>query len=139
MKFCPISGFAFGLLVYSILQISYQIEFISANGNSLYQCASYVTLALDILFPIYSTFTLFFTVKYMNVVINVHQDLARFCLMHAIGTSLTFWVFTIIRETTDAIAKFDVKQYGMGALIGRKIDEFYTELIRSTSIFRPNT
>lgn len=112
-EICSISGFAFGLLVYSILQISYQIEFISANGDSSYQCASYVTLALDILFPIYSTFTLFFTVKYMNVVINVHKCLARFCLMHAIGTSLSFWVFTIIRETTDAIAKSDVKQFGI--------------------------
>lgn len=130
MKYFQISGFAFGLLVYSILQISYQIEFISANGDSSYQCASYVTLALDILFPIYSTFTLFFTVKYMNVVINVHQGLARFCLMHAIGTSLSFWVFTIIRETTDAIAKSDVKQYGyLISLIESKNDGTVKELI----------
>lgn len=48
----------------------------------------------------------------MNVVINAHQSLARFCLMHAIGTSLAFWVFTIVRETADAIARSDAEKYG---------------------------
>lgn len=106
------TGFAFGLLVYSALQVSYDVFFISSYGNYLYDCASYVTLVLNILFPIYSLFTLFFIVKYMNVVINVNQNLARMFLMHIIGTSLSLWVFTIIRETADAIAESDAEHSG---------------------------
>lgn len=45
--------------------------------------------------------------KYMNVVINVNPNLARIFLYHAIGTSLSLWVFTIIHETADAIAEID--------------------------------
>lgn len=41
----------------------------------------------------------------MNVIINANRGLARLCLLHAIGTSLAFWVFTIVRETADAIAR----------------------------------
>lgn len=105
-------GFAFGLLVYSALQISYDVNFIASNGQILYECASYVTLALNILFPIYSLFSLFFIVKYMNVIINVNQSVARIFLLHAIGTSLTLWVFSIIRETVDAIAESDAETAG---------------------------
>lgn len=46
----------------------------------------------------------------MNVIINEYRGLARVLLMHAIGTSLAFWVFTIVRETADAIALSDDKQ-----------------------------
>lgn len=98
--------------MYSALQISYDAYFISSNGDYLYDCASYITLALNILFPVYSLFSLFFIVKYMNVVINVNQNLARIFIMHAIGTSLALWVFTIIRETADAIAKSDAENSG---------------------------
>lgn len=49
----------------------------------------------------------------MNVIINEHRALARFFLMHAIGTSLAFWVYTIIRETADAIARSDSEEYGI--------------------------
>lgn len=48
----------------------------------------------------------------MNVVINVNQNLARIFTMHAIGTSLAMWVFTIIRETADAIARIDAENSG---------------------------
>lgn len=106
-----IKGFAFGLLIHSMLQISYQIFFLSSNGDSFYDCASYTTLILDVLFPTYSLFTLFFIVKYMNVIINVHRSYARLFLMHAIGTSLAFWVFTIVRETADAIARADADEF----------------------------
>lgn len=68
-----------------------------------------MTLALNTLFPIYSLFSLYFIVKYMNVIVNVNQNLARLFLMHCIGTSLSMWVFTIIKETTDAIAEFDAE------------------------------
>lgn len=48
----------------------------------------------------------------MNVAINVNSNVARIFLMHSIGTSLTMWVFTIIRETADAIAQTDAENYG---------------------------
>ncbi|XP_055296864.1 proton channel OtopLc-like isoform X5 [Sitodiplosis mosellana] len=122
-KYCFISGrnggslyiklgalwFAFGLVLYFVLQITYDAYFISSNGDYLYDCASYITLSMNILFPLYSLFSLFFIVKYMNVVINVNQNVARIFIMHAIGTSLALWVFTIIRETADAIAKSDAE------------------------------
>lgn len=105
-------GFAFGLLVYSALQISYDVYFIASNGQILYECASYITLALNILFPIYSLFSLFFIVKYMNVIINWRQSVARIFLLHAIGTSIALWIFAIIRETVDAIAESDAENDG---------------------------
>lgn len=46
----------------------------------------------------------------MNVIINEYRGLSRILLMHAIGTSLAFWVFTIVRETADAIALSDDKE-----------------------------
>lgn len=107
-----LTGFAFGLLVYSALQIAYDAYFISSNGDYLYDCASYTTLAMNILFPAYSLFSLFFIVKYMNVIINVNENVARIFLMHAVGTSLSLWMFTIIRETADAIAELDAENYG---------------------------
>lgn len=103
-------GFAFGLLIHSILQISYQVFFLSQTNANLTNCASITTLVLDIMFPIYSLFVLFFIFKYMNVIINEYRGLSRILLMHAIGTSLAFWVFTIVRETADAIALSDDKQ-----------------------------
>lgn len=48
----------------------------------------------------------------MNVIILENRGLARLCLMHAIGTSLAFWVYTIVRETADAIARSDSEEYG---------------------------
>lgn len=48
----------------------------------------------------------------MTVIIQTHQNLARFFLLNAIGTSLSFWVFTIVRETGEAIARTDVEIIG---------------------------
>lgn len=48
----------------------------------------------------------------MNVVINVNQNVARISLMHAIGTSLALWVFTIIHEIVDAVAESDAENSG---------------------------
>lgn len=112
-KFWLYTGFAFGLLVYSSLRASYEIYFIIAYGNQLYQCASFLMLTIDILFALYGLFLLLFIVKYMNIVINVNKNLARFFLIHAVGTSLCLWIYTIIHETTDAIAEIDDDYAGM--------------------------
>lgn len=67
-------------------------------------CTSYTALAMDIVFPLYSIFVLFFIFKYMNVIINEYRGVARLFLMHAIGTSLAMWIYTIVTETAGAIA-----------------------------------
>ncbi|KAJ6637815.1 Proton channel OtopLc [Pseudolycoriella hygida] len=96
--------FAFGLLIHSVLLIVYQVVFLTANDYTFYKCASVITLALEVLFPTYSLFVLFFIFKYINVIINEYRGVARFFLMHAIGTSLAMWIHTIVRETAGAIA-----------------------------------
>lgn len=95
--------FCFGLLIHSILTISYQVIFLMDDKIRFAECASILTLIMEILFPLYSIFVLFFIFKYANVIINKGRGVARFFLMHAIGTSLAFWVYTIVRETVDAI------------------------------------
>lgn len=98
------AGFALGLLIHSVLLIIYQVVFLTANDYTFYKCASVITLTLEILFPIYCLFILFFIFKYINVIINEYRGVARFFLMHAIGTSLAMWIHTIVRETAGAIA-----------------------------------
>lgn len=91
--------FCFGLLVHSILTLSYQIIYFTQDSA----CRNTLLLTVEIMFPIYSLFILFFIFKYCNIVIMHYRGFARIMLMHAIGTSLAFWVYTIVRETQDAI------------------------------------
>lgn len=91
--------FCFGLLIHSILNLSYQIAYIAMDSN----CRDPLQLTVDIMFPIYSLFILFFIFKYCNIIINSYRGVARVMLMHAIGTTLAFWIYTIVRETVDAI------------------------------------
>lgn len=91
--------FCFGLLIHSILNLSYQIAYIAMDSN----CRDLLQLTVDIMFPTYSLFILFFIFKYCNIIINSYRGVARVMLMHAIGTSLAFWIYTIVRETADAI------------------------------------
>lgn len=52
----------------------------------------------------------------MNVVINANQHLARIFLMHSIGSMVSLWLFTIIRETSDAIAHSDAQHLSTKSL-----------------------
>lgn len=65
---------------------------------------------MDIVFPLYSIFVLFFIFKYMNVIINEYRGVARLFLMHAIGTSLAMWIYTIVTETAGAIAIAEINE-----------------------------
>jgi len=38
-----------------------------------------------------------------QVIINRHQELSRFALMHCISSSLCFWFWSILRETADSL------------------------------------
>lgn len=81
----------------------YQVIFLTYENQNFMECASIPTLILEIIFPIYAVFVLYFVFKYCNIIINEFRGLARFGLMHSIGTALSFWIFTIVRETSDAI------------------------------------
>lgn len=48
--------------------------------------------------PTYSFYQLFMAFKYSNIVINHSTGLARFGLMHMIGTCLYFWFSSIVQE-----------------------------------------
>lgn len=91
--------FAFGLLTHSMLTLTYQIIYFAQDDA----CSNPLQLAVEVMFPLYSLFILFFIFKYCNIVINAYRGMARLMLMHAIGTSLAFWIYTIVRETQDAI------------------------------------
>lgn len=91
--------FCFGLLTHSALTLTYDVIYFAEDS----ECNNLLQLAVDIMFPLYSLFVLFFIFKYSNIIINTYRGFARFMLMHAIGTSLAFWIYTIVRETQDAI------------------------------------
>lgn len=74
--------FAFGLLTHSVLTLSYQFIYFTEEP----ECSNVPLLVVEIMFPVYSLLVLFFVFKYANVIINSHIGLARFGLMHAIGT-----------------------------------------------------
>ncbi|XP_014254959.1 otopetrin-1-like [Cimex lectularius] len=97
------AGFCMGHLIHSGLLISYQVAFLITDSSNFYKCANVLTLVLDLLYPTYSFFQLFFIFKYSNVIINRFKILARFALMHCIGSSLCFWIWTILRETVDSL------------------------------------
>lgn len=73
--------FCFGLLIHSILNLSYQITYMAMDS----ECRDPLQLTVDIMFPLYSLFILFFIFKYINIVINSYRGFARLMLMHAIG------------------------------------------------------
>lgn len=98
--------FAFGLLIHSILNLTYQILFLTSTDPNLVECANVYLVVVEVMFPLYSLLVLFFIFKYMNIIINENRGLARIALMHAIGTSLAFWIFTIVRETSGELLVF---------------------------------
>ena len=51
--------------------------------------------------PIFSFYQLFICFKYSNIVINRHKILASFGMMHLFGTSIAFWIGTIIDDAVD--------------------------------------
>ena len=61
------AGFCLGHLIHSGLMLGYQIVYLTSEGNEFYNCASVATLILDVLYPIYSFFQLFFIFKYSHV------------------------------------------------------------------------
>ncbi|XP_044255302.1 proton channel OtopLc-like isoform X2 [Tribolium madens] len=96
--------FCLGHLIHSGLLIGYQILFLTSEGEDFYKCATVISLILDIVYPIYSFFLLYFIFKYSNIIVNRHLAVVRFGLMHCIASSLCFWVWTILRETIESLS-----------------------------------
>ncbi|CAG7820957.1 unnamed protein product [Allacma fusca] len=98
------AGFCFGHLIHSGLLLCRQIIFFTTEDQKVFdRCANVTNLILEVLFPIYSFLLLFVIFKYSNVIINRHQELSRFALMHCISSSLCFWFWSILRETADSL------------------------------------
>ncbi|ODM94668.1 Otopetrin-1 [Orchesella cincta] len=99
-----VQRFCFGHLIHSGLLLCRQIIFFTTDDEKVFnRCANVANLILDILFPIYSFLLLFVIFKYSNVIINRHQEISRFALMHCISSSLCFWFWSILRETADSL------------------------------------
>lgn len=53
-----------------------------------------------------------FVAFYCNICFNLLQGLAHFGFMHMIGSSLCFWIATIVRETVLALTLYANSKYG---------------------------
>ncbi|XP_041774023.1 proton channel OtopLc-like [Anopheles merus] len=128
--------FCFGLLIHSVLLLSYQGILMNSRDGKWARCASNTTIAMEVLFLFYCLFLVFFFWKYANIVINRYRGLARFGIMHAIGTALAFWVLTIVRETVVAIR---IKQayYDDGKPAAEEAAAAYEEPGRDSSMLAP--
>ncbi|KAI8440151.1 hypothetical protein MSG28_001547 [Choristoneura fumiferana] len=108
------AGFAMGHLIHSVLLLANQIAYITDEDVNNDVCVDYMRMALDIFNPMYCFVQLYFVFKYSNVIILRAKGLACYAFMHIIGSSLCFWVSTIVRETVLALTIYAYTQYGPG-------------------------
>ncbi|XP_034825559.2 proton channel OtopLc-like [Maniola hyperantus] len=97
------AGFALGHLIHSVLQITVQVGYLVDDDINNDECIDYPQFAYDIASPLYCFIQLYFIFKYSNVHILKAQGLAHFGFMHMIGSSLSFWLYNIVRETVLAL------------------------------------
>ncbi|KAI1295557.1 Proton channel OTOP3 [Halotydeus destructor] len=95
---CGMAAFCFGHIIHEGLRFGHQIYFF-ATGDQ--RCQSYVQIVLFMVRPVFSFYQLFITFKYSNIIINKWTNLAQFGVMHLLGTSLAFWLGTIIDDAVD--------------------------------------
>lgn len=91
-------AFCFGHIIHEGLRFGHQIYFFATGDLA---CQSITQIVLYTVRPIFSFYQLFMTFKYSNIVIHKFVCLAQFGLMHLIGTSLSFWLGTIIDDAVD--------------------------------------
>ncbi|XP_014356010.2 proton channel OtopLc [Papilio machaon] len=106
------AGFALGHLVHSVLLITLQANYYLDDNINNQDCVDVLRLVLDVVNPLYSFVQLYFIFKYSNVIILRGQGLAHFGFMHMIGSSLCFWIATIVRETVLALTLYANSKYG---------------------------
>ena len=96
--------FCFGHMIHMGLLIVKEV-IISEEDSVEALCGTDVSIAHDVIYPLFSLVQLFFVFKYGNVIVNKNKWLARITFMHCLCSSLSFWVNTVINETLDAIVK----------------------------------
>ncbi|CAK1578284.1 unnamed protein product [Parnassius mnemosyne] len=129
------AGFALGHLVHSVLLITLQIKYFIDEDINNQDCIDIFQLVLDVLNPIYSFMQLYFIFKYSNVIILRGQGLAYFGFMHMIGSSLCFWISTIVRETILALTLYANSKYGNSTYANETRLNDVTEINAKTRIF----
>ncbi|XP_047989046.1 proton channel OtopLc-like [Leguminivora glycinivorella] len=106
------AGFAMGHLVHSVLLIVNQVAYINDENVNTDKCVNYSQIAQDVFSPVYCFLQLYFVFKYSNVIILRNKGLASYAFMHIIGSSICFWINTIVRETMVALTIYAYSQYG---------------------------
>jgi len=102
---CGMAAFCFGSVIHEGLRFGQQLYFFATSNEN---CRDFAALMAHLVTPLYSFYQLFMMFKYSNLVINRHKILARFGLMHIIGTCVTFWIRTILEEAfEDFVHKMD--------------------------------
>ncbi|XP_022235518.1 otopetrin-1-like [Limulus polyphemus] len=87
--------FCFGHLIYEGLHFVQQVIFLTKQDTS---CVDVTGIVLHVITPVYSFYQLFICFKYANVIINRLKPFARFGLIHLFGTSLFFWLSTVVED-----------------------------------------
>ncbi|XP_054157255.1 proton channel OtopLc-like [Oppia nitens] len=95
---CGMTVFCFGSIVHMGIQMFTNI-FYYVDRNV--KCQSSVTILFLIIRLVFSFYQLFIAFKYSNIIINRFTTLARFALMHLVGTSMASWFATIMSEAID--------------------------------------
>ena len=123
--------FCFGHLIHMGLNVVKHIySMIDEDEMIENYCGKKEGLAYDIIYPLYSLIQLFFIFKFGNVIVNKNKWLARLTFMHCLSSSFSFWMYTLINETLDAI----VKKY-----FGKKSSDCSDHLDDTSSAFLSKT
>lgn len=91
------SFFFLGLFVHSSISVIYEVALLQT------ECASIFLVVFEILTPVFSLFILIFIIKYLNMSIHHNTILARFAIMHCIGTLITIGLYNIMSEAIESI------------------------------------
>ncbi|XP_068244155.1 proton channel OtopLc-like isoform X4 [Palaemon carinicauda] len=97
--------FCFGYLTHTGLELGQKILYLTEDDPAFDDCTCTTDVIMSVLQPVYAFYQLFFIFKYSNLIINRRVVLSKFGIMHCIGASLCFWVYTILQETLQAIFK----------------------------------
>ncbi|KAK7069901.1 hypothetical protein SK128_023396 [Halocaridina rubra] len=97
--------FCFGYLTHTGLELGQKILYLTEDDPAFDDCTCTTDVIMSVLQPVYAFYQLFFIFKYSNLIINRRVVLSKFGIMHCIGASLCFWIYTILQETLQAIFK----------------------------------
>ncbi|XP_027239094.2 proton channel OtopLc [Penaeus vannamei] len=95
--------FCFGHMIHTGLNLAQKVLYLLDDDPYFLECTNIPDVLMSVLQPICAFYQLFFIFKYSNLIINRRYVLARFGLMHCIGSSLCYWIYTILQETLQSI------------------------------------